>query len=68
MTKEQFQQWAMAVVLHVEQGKEESAQFVGQVEEHDKEAAALLRSSLQAGRRWPTTSGPGWTTGPRAEL
>lgn len=43
MSKEQFRQWAMAVTLQVEGGKDESEQFAQMVEQHDKQAAALLR-------------------------
>lgn len=44
MSEEEFQQWALAVIMSVEQGKEQGDQFCSQVEQHDKQAAALLRS------------------------
>jgi len=43
MDKEQFQQWAIAVVMQVEAGKEESEAFAKMVEQVDKGAAAMLR-------------------------
>jgi len=43
MTKEQYQQWAMAVVMQVEASKEESEAFAKMVDQHDKGAAAMLR-------------------------
>lgn len=48
MSKEEFEQWALAVVMQVEQGREQADQFIAQVEEHDKEAAALLRQRQEA--------------------
>lgn len=50
MTKEQFQQWAMAVVVSVEEQRESADQFAAQLEEHDPEAAALLRKNTEASR------------------
>ena len=48
MTKEEFQQWAMAVVEHVESTKGEAEQFANMVEEHDKQAAALIRKNTES--------------------
>lgn len=48
MTKQEFQQWAVAVVQHVEGQKEEAEEFAQQVEEHDKEAAALIRRNTES--------------------
>ena len=48
MNKEDFNNWAVAVVMHNEQSKEDNLAFVKQVEEHDKEAAALARKTIMA--------------------
>lgn len=47
MTKQEFQQWAAAVVEHVESNREEAEQFARQVEQHDKQAAALVRRNVE---------------------
>lgn len=43
MTKEQFMEWAAAVVVQVTTGQRESEEFARMVEAHDKGAAASLR-------------------------
>ena len=48
MTAEQFQQWRLAVIMQVESGKEETSKFADQVEQHDPQAAALLRQVGEA--------------------
>jgi len=48
MTKQEFRQWAIAVVQHVESQGEEAEQFAQQVEEHDKQAAALIRKNTES--------------------
>jgi hypothetical protein len=48
MSKEDFLQWAMAVVIHDDQNSQANLDFIKQVEEHDKEAAALARKTIEA--------------------
>ena len=50
MDKQQYEQWVIAVVHMDEQGREETDTFLNQLEQHDKQAAALARKTVAANR------------------
>lgn len=47
MTKEQYKEWAMSVVVSIEKTKNASRAFVEQIKQHDKQSAAIVSQQLK---------------------